>query len=516
MPREFVHSAQARGHFKWPLDVQGSSSLPTVLPAPAVYGFFRVSDMMHGSAQADEGPATAVVGTVAAGPARTGCEPAPPRRAGVGPLQQPQHQREAAPDAIDDSGYDHSPITPAAAVPGHAAVFPAAASSAAAAGVSAAPPRCATCGAAAAGSLQGAPTAIISFMQCVAGSPLVQSALLAVELSGHHPPPLLAPAAPTASSAAQQQGRGASSSRSMLPSSPQLDPVPVSAAPASLECTLAQLLALHLRAGYARGEGGAGADADGCRECLCLFALWGNVSCCSSSLTIYSASPLPPPMRQLPNWRRCGCWNQRRMLGAHLPPHAWGPISSTWPPSPHRSAPAGQESAVAASDYKCLAPCLLPRAATPARYPPRPAAACLPARLPARLPACPPALVAADCMRLPAAYICPPAEVCMRFVRLPLRLLGADGGTPDRRLGRLLLPAAQRLGGRSGEALGCPAAYKLTCICSTTACVRLRLRTPSWYASMALHFSWLLHSHAPSCLDAVYGPADEGGLAAAA
>ena len=80
--------------------------------------------------------------------------------------------------------------------------------------------------------------------------------------------------------------------------------------------------------------------------------------------------------------------------------------------------------------------------------------------LPARLPACLPALVAAAPMRLPAACTCHRLRVCMHF-HLPLLLLGADGGTPDRRLGRLLLPAAQRTGGRAGEELGGPPACKL-------------------------------------------------------
>ena len=68
----------------------------------------------------------------------------------------------------------------------------------------------------------------LAFVRHVARSPTLQSALLSVELSGTHPPP-----------------RGG-------------------IAPSTLEWTLAQLLALHLRTGEAEGEpegGGGGGDA---------------------------------------------------------------------------------------------------------------------------------------------------------------------------------------------------------------------------------------------------------------
>lgn len=68
---------------------------------------------------------------------------------------------------------------------------------------------------------------IRSFQACVSLSPLVQSALLSLECDGSHPPPACLP-----------EG-GADG---------EAEP------PAGLECTLAQLLALHLRAGYAQGE----------------------------------------------------------------------------------------------------------------------------------------------------------------------------------------------------------------------------------------------------------------------
>jgi hypothetical protein len=84
-------------------------------------------------------------------------------------------------------------------------------------------------------------------MRCVAGSPLLQSALFALELSCGHPPPLLAAADASSAAAAspEQQGRGVPSSGGVLGELPAL---------ANLECTLAQLLALHLRAGYQHGE----------------------------------------------------------------------------------------------------------------------------------------------------------------------------------------------------------------------------------------------------------------------
>ena len=210
---------------------------------------------MKRRAEEDEGPAAGAV-EGAAGPARAGRVPAPPPGAGAGLPTQPPHQLETAPCAISDSSTGHRPITPAAAVPGHAA-FSHAFSPTAAAGVAVdTPPRTASC-AAAAGGQHGALTAkqelsITSFMRCVAGSALVQSALFALELSGGHPPPLLAAAeaASATSAASEQQRRGVPSSGSVLGGSPQLE-LP---ALASLECTLAQLLALHLRAGYQQGE----------------------------------------------------------------------------------------------------------------------------------------------------------------------------------------------------------------------------------------------------------------------
>ena len=63
-------------------------------------------------------------------------------------------------------------------------------------------------------------------------------------------PPLYLLAASATSAASEQQRRGVPSSGSVLGGSPQLE-LP---ALASLECTLAQLLALHLRAGYQQGE----------------------------------------------------------------------------------------------------------------------------------------------------------------------------------------------------------------------------------------------------------------------
>ena len=66
-----------------------------------------------------------------------------------------------------------------------------------------------------------------SFVHCVAGSPIVQSALLYLEHEGEHPTAL-----PASRAAAGPAGR---------------------AAAANLEWTLAQLLALFLRAGHEHG-----------------------------------------------------------------------------------------------------------------------------------------------------------------------------------------------------------------------------------------------------------------------
>lgn len=65
---------------------------------------------------------------------------------------------------------------------------------------------------------------IQSFVRCIAHSPLVQSSLLSLELSATHPP---------AAEDATLPGAGAT---------------------ASLEWTLAQLLALHVKAGCVQGE----------------------------------------------------------------------------------------------------------------------------------------------------------------------------------------------------------------------------------------------------------------------
>ena len=71
-----------------------------------------------------------------------------------------------------------------------------------------------------------------SFAACVAGSPLLQSALLAVEASGDHPPPSAV------------------------------------SAPGSLDCTLAQMLALFLRSGANSGACEEGARGPG-GPCCC-------------------------------------------------------------------------------------------------------------------------------------------------------------------------------------------------------------------------------------------------------
>lgn len=87
--------------------------------------------------------------------------------------------------------------------------------------------------AAAANALSACPKAVlqqhvIAFQACVSMSPMVQSALLYLECDGSHPPP-----------ACLRADDGAADD---------------SAEPAAgLECTLAQLLALHLRAGYQQG-----------------------------------------------------------------------------------------------------------------------------------------------------------------------------------------------------------------------------------------------------------------------
>lgn len=65
---------------------------------------------------------------------------------------------------------------------------------------------------------------IQSFIACMAASPLIQSALLALECDGSHPPPAGAP-----------------------------EPAPGAAPAGTLEATLAQLLALFLRTGHNRG-----------------------------------------------------------------------------------------------------------------------------------------------------------------------------------------------------------------------------------------------------------------------
>lgn len=118
------------------------------------------------------------------------------------------------------------PITPAA-LPSHAAASPRAAAAAASSGPATAPAEPAPDVRAShvdSDSRQAASAALWlrleSFFQCVAASPLVQSALLSLELSGSHP-------------IAAQPG---------LPASE------------ALHWTLGQLLAMHFKAGYVEGE----------------------------------------------------------------------------------------------------------------------------------------------------------------------------------------------------------------------------------------------------------------------
>ena len=148
---------------------------------------------------------------VLAHPADT-CWPAEPA-----PAEPAWRQRSLTPDEAAHAGGDDGPITPTA-TPSLAAGSPLAASVLAAASAEAA-------GAEAPVAARRATAAALwrrihSFMRCVAGSPLVQSALLSLELGGTHP-------------ARAEEG------------------VPAAAA---LDWTLAQLLALHIKAGLPEGE----------------------------------------------------------------------------------------------------------------------------------------------------------------------------------------------------------------------------------------------------------------------
>ena len=77
----------------------------------------------------------------------------------------------------------------------------------------------------------------LAFVQCVAASPLLLSALLSLELACRHPPAEAAADGPQAAAAAACEG---------------------------LEWTLAQVLALHLRAGCHSGELVLAGPANGC------------------------------------------------------------------------------------------------------------------------------------------------------------------------------------------------------------------------------------------------------------
>lgn len=115
-----------------------------------------------------------------------------------------------------------SPITPSAA-PSHAATSPLLAAAAAApepAEAAAVPPAAAEAAAQRAASAAALWRRIQSFMHCVSGSPLIQSALLSLQLSGAFP------AAAEAGLAAEQ----------------------------GLEWTLSQMLSFHLKSGWAEGE----------------------------------------------------------------------------------------------------------------------------------------------------------------------------------------------------------------------------------------------------------------------
>lgn len=159
---------------------------------------------------------------------------------GSGMAAERQRQRQRSVTPVDlpcqpgAGSCECGPITPAAA-PSHATMSPSAAAQAgAASGHPAAGAPGASAAAAAAAvddggqaAAQHAATAaaalwrrIHSFMHCVAGSPLIQSALLSVELGGTHP-------------VAAEPGMPASE---------------------ALQWTLAQLLGMHLKAGHAEGE----------------------------------------------------------------------------------------------------------------------------------------------------------------------------------------------------------------------------------------------------------------------
>lgn len=145
-------------------------------------------------------------------PADAGCWPAEPARAEL----QWRH-RSLTPDEAVLASSEEGPITPTAA-PSLAAVSPAATAALEVPGADCA-------GGAVPQHARRATAAAMwrrmhSFMRVVATSPLVQSALLSLELGGTHP----ARAEPGTPSAA------------------------------GLDWTLAQLLAMHLKAGFPEGE----------------------------------------------------------------------------------------------------------------------------------------------------------------------------------------------------------------------------------------------------------------------
>lgn len=76
----------------------------------------------------------------------------------------------------------------------------------------------------------------LAFTRCIAGSPLLLSALLSLELAGTHPPAEVA------------TGGGAD------PGTPAAKQAAAAASRQGLEATLAQMLALHLRSGCCEGE----------------------------------------------------------------------------------------------------------------------------------------------------------------------------------------------------------------------------------------------------------------------
>lgn len=126
-----------------------------------------------------------------------------------------------------------------------------------------------------------------SFVHCVAGSPLVQSALLFLEHVGEHPSAL-----PASQAAAGPAGR---------------------ASAAGLEWTLSQLLALWLRAGYTHG---------GCRLPGCGFGVLcrRGSPACTAACRLLSAAVRCCPLALRPD-----LLSHTRLPFTHLPPSLYLP-----------------------------------------------------------------------------------------------------------------------------------------------------------------------------------------------